>query len=695
VSENANFKLIIEDDEGRRSVVPIDLGEVSIGRVEENTIRLDERNVSRRHARLLKDNGAVFAEDLSSYNGVWVNGDRVAGRREIKEGDLIRIGDFHLELRGEGLLRRAEEATQRTTAPARETTQPEIRMPAGENTVTQVQALPHAGAAAASASPSLAPRETAPLAPVSRDAGRSASRSEQPRAEAARGEEAEDPHEATAIIRIEMLSGLAGKQASALAGDKPKLVCVSTNLAGREYEITKTEVVIGRTDDNDIVVDHRSVSRHHAKILVQAGRVTLVDMKSANGTLINGEEYAQTDLKRGDLVELGHVRFRFVPPGQTYAFNGEEASALKAAERGGLAAADAAREIDDDDEVTNAALRGTLATLKRIPVVPAAIGGVALLALILIIVVVSSGGEKAPPALPDMIAAGGQVLSAGTGSAETDALLNRANAELQQRRWDKAGDLGRAVLAMAPQSAAAQQLVTHAQDEGRAQGALEAASASVSQGDIAGAWRHLKQVPATSVYHAQAQALSTQVRGGLVSDLANKARAALEGEAYDAALGYVDELASVDASRPEIAILREEVDRARQATAARAHPAPSSRPAAAAPRAAPPRPPPVAPRAPPPAPREARPVGDPKVAMAEGYASFKAGDLNGAIDAFNRCIQIDPTFAKCYRALGITYAKSGNGAKASRYYRQYLKVDPNADDATQVRALLETYESGQ
>jgi len=67
------MKLIIEDDEGRKTVVPLVREEITIGRQDGNTIRLTERNVSRRHARLVKENGNVVIEDLGSYNGVRVN----------------------------------------------------------------------------------------------------------------------------------------------------------------------------------------------------------------------------------------------------------------------------------------------------------------------------------------------------------------------------------------------------------------------------------------------------------------------------------------------------------------------------------------------------------------------------------------------------------------------------------------------
>src|SRR3982074_2114410 len=94
------MKLIIENDEGRKTVVPLVREEITIGRQDGNTIKLTERNVSRRHARLIKDNGSLVIEDLGSYNGVRVNGDRITGPTKVKEGDLIEIGDYDLGVQG-------------------------------------------------------------------------------------------------------------------------------------------------------------------------------------------------------------------------------------------------------------------------------------------------------------------------------------------------------------------------------------------------------------------------------------------------------------------------------------------------------------------------------------------------------------------------------------------------------------------
>src|SRR5262245_47321385 len=96
------MKLIIEDDEGRKTVVPFVRDEITIGRQEGNTIRLTERNVSRRHARLLRQNGHILVEDLGSYNGIRINGDRIQGQVQVNDGDLIQIGDYDLAVQREG-----------------------------------------------------------------------------------------------------------------------------------------------------------------------------------------------------------------------------------------------------------------------------------------------------------------------------------------------------------------------------------------------------------------------------------------------------------------------------------------------------------------------------------------------------------------------------------------------------------------
>jgi pSer/pThr/pTyr-binding forkhead associated (FHA) protein len=91
-------QLIIEDDDGRRTVVPIVTDEITIGRGENCAVRLLEKNVSRRHGRLFREDGIFYIEDLNSFTGILLNGERIAGRREVEEGDLIQISEYDLSL---------------------------------------------------------------------------------------------------------------------------------------------------------------------------------------------------------------------------------------------------------------------------------------------------------------------------------------------------------------------------------------------------------------------------------------------------------------------------------------------------------------------------------------------------------------------------------------------------------------------
>ncbi len=81
------LKLVISDDEGKTTVVPLVRDEITIGRKEGNTIRLTERNVSRRHARISKRPEGFMLEDLASYNGIVLNGARLQEARSVKHGD--------------------------------------------------------------------------------------------------------------------------------------------------------------------------------------------------------------------------------------------------------------------------------------------------------------------------------------------------------------------------------------------------------------------------------------------------------------------------------------------------------------------------------------------------------------------------------------------------------------------------------
>src|SRR5690349_20102305 len=95
------WKLAIEDDQGNRTVVALVRDEYSLGRAETNTVRLTERNVSRHHARLGKNGDGWTVEDLTSYNGIYINGLRVHQEQALQVGDLVQLGDYRLSVLNE------------------------------------------------------------------------------------------------------------------------------------------------------------------------------------------------------------------------------------------------------------------------------------------------------------------------------------------------------------------------------------------------------------------------------------------------------------------------------------------------------------------------------------------------------------------------------------------------------------------
>ncbi|MGQ0761100.1 MAG: FHA domain-containing protein [Acidobacteriota bacterium] len=71
--------------------------QLSVGRAADNDVRLDGLQISNHHARFARANGSVTVEDAGSTNGVYVNGQRVSGRRAVQHSDVIQIGPFVLQ----------------------------------------------------------------------------------------------------------------------------------------------------------------------------------------------------------------------------------------------------------------------------------------------------------------------------------------------------------------------------------------------------------------------------------------------------------------------------------------------------------------------------------------------------------------------------------------------------------------------
>src|SRR5438034_11406757 len=86
----------------------------------------------------------------------------------------------------------------------------------------------------------------------------------------------------------------------------------------RRIDFDKPEVTIGRVQGNDIVLPKGNISKRHSRIVLKDGKFIIVDLKSTNGTFVNGKKISAPQVVRssdkiyiGDFVltvESGSVR---------------------------------------------------------------------------------------------------------------------------------------------------------------------------------------------------------------------------------------------------------------------------------------------------------------------------------------------------------------------------------------------------
>jgi len=81
---------------------------------------------------------------------------------------------------------------------------------------------------------------------------------------------------------------------------------------GERFLINSPETTIGRSSDNDVVLDDVTVSRKHANIRRAGERFELIDLGSLNGTYVNNNSIARATLNSGDEIQFGKFHMLFV-----------------------------------------------------------------------------------------------------------------------------------------------------------------------------------------------------------------------------------------------------------------------------------------------------------------------------------------------------------------------------------------------
>lgn len=108
----------------------------------------------------------------------------------------------------------------------------------------------------------------------------------------------------------------ASSVATAIRSDKPapyaRLIRqTALDEVPREIAFAHDEFIIGRGQECDVVIPHSSISREHARIKKLKPGYVIFDLRSRNGTFVNGRQTAENLLKEGMTVKIGDIEFVF------------------------------------------------------------------------------------------------------------------------------------------------------------------------------------------------------------------------------------------------------------------------------------------------------------------------------------------------------------------------------------------------
>ncbi len=135
----------------------------------------------------------------------------------------------------------------------------------------------------------------------------------------------EEMTEKTSIVTGETFSGR-----MRVADEAPPALVVllgPQGYVGKQFPLTQTEYVVGRSIDCSIQLDDKSVSRNHARLIVMGSDVTIIDLGSANKTVVNGNVLQSMNpfrLKNNDQIKAGNVILKFLEKGNIEAFTNHQ-----------------------------------------------------------------------------------------------------------------------------------------------------------------------------------------------------------------------------------------------------------------------------------------------------------------------------------------------------------------------------------
>ncbi|WP_040794598.1 FHA domain-containing protein [Nocardia higoensis] len=264
---------------------------ITLGRAPEVTLFVDSPLVSRVHATLTWQGSGWVLTDNGSTNGVFVDARRLSQPVTIDRPTQVRLGDaisgplLHLL----------------PSAP------PRPQPPSGP--------LPHQGR---SAPPPQRPSYQRPPAPPFQQHQPGPGSGQQPVAGQYSGARPQVPaqHAPHVPQQAQQQPPPSAQQPNVNMTTKadtsalpPLRARNSTAAIARADRLPPGGLAIGRTTDNQIVVNDPLASRKHARLVAGPEGLTIEDLGSANGTFVNGTRQQRSVLREGDVITIGNIDF--------------------------------------------------------------------------------------------------------------------------------------------------------------------------------------------------------------------------------------------------------------------------------------------------------------------------------------------------------------------------------------------------
>jgi ABC-type multidrug transport system ATPase subunit len=331
VDQSGTFKLILVNEQGGTSPKEFELvkPEVVIGREESIDVHIASPAISRRHARLTREGEGYVLEDLGSSNGTFVNGQKLTGRRPLKPGDQVRLGQAIVLTYQAPMTPPSVETAVRTPIaapsgvmqtvigdepmlPPADAGPPQLLITiAGENPQTHTLTKQSLTIGRVEGNDIIIP---SPI--VSRQHARLEKEGggykltllpEARNPITFEGRPLEGPHVLGHgdLLRIGSL-------------DPGVMVTMTYHAPAQAQQEIERDIVfgekaliqIGRDSANDVVLPSPNVSRFHAQVERVGQRYRVTDLRSSNGTFVNGQRIeGPVWLKPSDTIRVGQYRF--------------------------------------------------------------------------------------------------------------------------------------------------------------------------------------------------------------------------------------------------------------------------------------------------------------------------------------------------------------------------------------------------